>query len=98
MEQRSIAMPILTDYEQKREPLSATRASRLKPLWKQRLVVATLVFSDVLLAFLVWGVAYLFHGVWGRGSSRRLPLPPSRPAWRCGWGCALCWGCTQVMA
>ena len=37
------------------------------PVWKQRLIVGTLVLSDVVLALVVWGVAYVGQGIWGRG-------------------------------
>jgi len=49
--------------------LGATNRSRKrwKPAWKQRLIVVTLVLTDVLLAFLVWGAAYVVCGLWDRG-------------------------------
>jgi Undecaprenyl-phosphate galactose phosphotransferase WbaP len=45
----------------------ATNKKRCKPVWKQRLIVVMLVLSDVLLAFLVWGAAYVVDGIWDRG-------------------------------
>src|SRR5215213_6173764 len=47
--------------------LHATTQKRLKLVWKQRLIVGTLVLSDVVLALVVWGVAYVGQGIWGRG-------------------------------
>jgi len=40
---------------------------RWRLVWKQRLIVGTLILSDVFLAFVVWGVAWLGQGSWGRG-------------------------------
>ena len=39
-------------------------AKRWKSAWKQRLIVATLVLSDLSLALVIWGLAYLVQGVW----------------------------------
>jgi Undecaprenyl-phosphate galactose phosphotransferase WbaP len=36
-------------------------------VWKQRLIIGTLVLSDVFLALVVWGVAYVGQSIWGRG-------------------------------
>src|SRR5215218_969294 len=47
--------------------LQVASKKRWKPVWKQRLIVGTLVLSDVLLALVVWGVAYVGQGIWGRG-------------------------------
>ena len=47
--------------------LHATNKKRWKPVWKQRLIVGTLVLSDVFLALVVWGVAYVGQSIWGRG-------------------------------
>jgi Undecaprenyl-phosphate galactose phosphotransferase WbaP len=35
--------------------------------WRERLVILALVFSDIVLALLVWGLAYLVQNVWGQG-------------------------------
>lgn len=40
------------------------RVTRWGPIWRQRLVVSSLVFSDIFLAVLIWTVAYALHGVW----------------------------------
>ena len=37
--------------------LPAANKKRWKPVWKQRLIVGTLVLADVFLAFVVWGAA-----------------------------------------
>jgi Undecaprenyl-phosphate galactose phosphotransferase WbaP len=47
--------------------LQMASKKRWKPVWKQRLIVGTLVLSDVLLALVVWGVAYVGQGIWGHG-------------------------------
>jgi FlaA1/EpsC-like NDP-sugar epimerase len=47
--------------------LHATNKKRWKVVWKQRLIVGTLVLTDVFLAFVVWGAAYVGQGIWGRG-------------------------------
>ena len=41
-------------------------AKRWKPAWRQRLVVAALVLSDLLLALVIWELAYLVQGIWDR--------------------------------
>ncbi|MDQ3509767.1 MAG: undecaprenyl-phosphate galactose phosphotransferase WbaP [Actinomycetota bacterium] len=43
------------------EPSFVTRARRLGPLWRQRLVISSLVFADLSLALLLWGVVYLLR-------------------------------------
>lgn len=63
MEQRSAAVLIPDKHEQH----SAT-VSRWRPIWKQRLVVGTLITLDVLLALLIWGTASVFQGIWGQGA------------------------------
>jgi Undecaprenyl-phosphate galactose phosphotransferase WbaP len=47
--------------------LHATTQKRWKPVWKQRLIVGALVLSDVFLALVVWGVAYVAQRIWGHG-------------------------------
>jgi hypothetical protein len=42
-------------------------AGRMQP-WRQLLVVLTFISSDVLLALLVWGAAFIVQSVWGRGA------------------------------
>jgi hypothetical protein len=49
------------------EVLQVVGTQRWRQVWKQRLVVATLVSSDVLLALLVWWLASALQGIWGRG-------------------------------
>ena len=43
-------------------------STRRAQAWRQRLVVLTLISSDVLLALLVWGAAFIVQSVWGRGA------------------------------
>src|SRR4028118_510628 len=45
--------------------LHATNKKRWRPVWKQRLIVVTLVLADVFLALLVWGVAAFGKSIWG---------------------------------
>ena len=45
--------------------LHATNKKRWKPVWKQRLIVGTLVLADVFLALVVWGAAAFGKSVWG---------------------------------
>ena len=47
--------------------LHAANKKRWKPLWKQRLIVGTLVLADVFLALVVWGVAAFGKSIWGPG-------------------------------
>jgi Undecaprenyl-phosphate galactose phosphotransferase WbaP len=49
------------------EVLQVVGTQRWRQVWKQRLVIATLVSSDVLLALLVWWLASALQGIWGRG-------------------------------
>jgi Undecaprenyl-phosphate galactose phosphotransferase WbaP len=48
------------------EALQAIGTKRWRQVWKQRLIVATLVSSDVLLALLAWWIASAAQGTWGR--------------------------------
>jgi FlaA1/EpsC-like NDP-sugar epimerase len=63
-EQRISARPAPTEHEWL---LHATNKKRWNPVWKQRLIVGTLVLSDVFVALAVWGAAYLGQSIWGRG-------------------------------
>src|SRR5918992_1783132 len=69
MEQRSIETAstevLLADSGEQPGPWKGNRRMQV---WKQRLIVATLIVSDVSLAFLMWLLAYAIHGVWGLGS------------------------------
>src|SRR5919107_1928016 len=47
--------------------LGDSAVTRWRPVWRQRLVVASLVLSDVLLAVLICTVAYALQSVWGDG-------------------------------
>jgi hypothetical protein len=38
---------------------------RRAEVWRQQLVNLTLIFSDVLLALVVWEAAFVLQGVWG---------------------------------
>ena len=51
----------------KHEGLYAVHTERRNRTLEQQLVAATLALSDVLLAFLIWGVAYVLQSIWGRG-------------------------------
>ena len=64
--------------------IHATRAKRWKQIWKQRLITAAVILSDVLLATLIWSVAYVLQGIWGRGPLSEIAIMviiPSVVAW-----------------
>jgi Undecaprenyl-phosphate galactose phosphotransferase WbaP len=48
-------------------PRGVAAVPRWGPVWRQQLVVASLVLSDVLLAVLICTVAYTLQNVWGEG-------------------------------
>ena len=53
-------------------------------VWGQRLVVASLVCADILVAVLIWTVAYRLHGVWAERSLSevaRVSTLPSLAIW-----------------
>jgi Undecaprenyl-phosphate galactose phosphotransferase WbaP len=52
----------------------AAATKRWRTIWKRRLVTASLVSSDILLALLIWGVASLLQGVWGRGALSEITI------------------------
>jgi Undecaprenyl-phosphate galactose phosphotransferase WbaP len=45
--------------------LHATHKKRWKPVWKQRLIIGTLVLADVFFALVVWGAAAFGKSIWG---------------------------------
>ena len=47
--------------------LHATNKKRWKPVWKQRLIIGTLVLADVFFALMVWGAAAFGKSIWGPG-------------------------------
>jgi Undecaprenyl-phosphate galactose phosphotransferase WbaP len=60
--------------------LSGRRAA----IWRQRLVNFALVFSDVALALLCWGTAFVLQSVWGRGALSEITVVsvlPSLAVW-----------------
>lgn len=64
--------------------IHATSAKRWKQIWKQRLITAAVILSDVLLAALIWSVAYVLQGIWGRGplsEAAIMAIIPSVAAW-----------------
>jgi Undecaprenyl-phosphate galactose phosphotransferase WbaP len=63
-EQRLSVTQAPAEYERL---LHATDKKRWKPVWRHRLNVVTLALTDVLLAFLTWGLAYVAQGFWGQG-------------------------------
>ena len=57
---------------------------RWGPAWRQRLVVTSLVFSDILVALLICTVAFALHSVWGEGrlsEVARAAIAPSIVVW-----------------
>ena len=51
----------------RKQPPDVARVMRGGPVWRQRLVVTSLIFSDVLLAVLICAVAYTLQTFWGEG-------------------------------
>src|SRR5215213_7918849 len=49
------------------EPQHAARPWLRNPTWKQRGAAVVLVTSDVLLALLIWLIAFKLNAIWGRG-------------------------------
>lgn len=62
MEQRSEAVLIPDGHESRVAPVT-----RRWSVWKQRLIVGTLIMIDVLLALFIWGMASVVQGVLGGG-------------------------------
>ena len=53
---------------------------RWRQVWKQRLIVGTLVLSDVFLALVVWGMAYAGQSIWGRGALSEVAVAAILPS------------------
>jgi Undecaprenyl-phosphate galactose phosphotransferase WbaP len=58
----------------------AVNSKRWKPLWKQRLIVSTLVLSDVFFGLVVWGAAYFVQGIWGHGDLSEVAIAAIMPS------------------
>jgi Undecaprenyl-phosphate galactose phosphotransferase WbaP len=71
--------PILPSAVADERPRVAAAVGRWGPVWKQRLVIATLAFSDILLAVAIWGVAYALHGIWGEARLSDVALATTAP-------------------
>jgi Undecaprenyl-phosphate galactose phosphotransferase WbaP len=71
VEQRSPATLVPNEYKL----LQATKTGG----WKQRLVLAVLVLLDVLLMLLLWEVASVLQGVWGRGALSEAAIATMAP-------------------
>ena len=70
-----------TRHEQPRVVAAATRWG---PAWRQRLVVTSQFFSDILVAILICMVAYSLQSVWGEGrlsEVARATIVPSIAVW-----------------
>jgi Undecaprenyl-phosphate galactose phosphotransferase WbaP len=66
------------------QPRVVAEVPRWGPVWRQRLVVTGLVFSDILVAVLVCTIAYALQGVWGEGRLTevgRAAILPSIAVW-----------------
>src|SRR5688572_26927494 len=62
----------------------ATSKKRWKPVWKQRLIVGTLVLADISLALVVWGAAAFGKSIWGPGELSEVAVAaivPSVAVW-----------------
>jgi Undecaprenyl-phosphate galactose phosphotransferase WbaP len=60
--------------------LPAVNRKRWKALWKQRLIVGTLVLSDVFFGLVVWGAAYVVQGIWGHGDLSEVAIAAIMPS------------------
>src|SRR5215203_4363151 len=60
--------------------LHATNKKRWKPVWKQRLIVGTLVLADVFSALVVWGTAAFGKSIWGPGDLSAVALASIVPS------------------
>ena len=68
----------------RKQPRVVAGATRWGPAWKQRLIVTSLVFSDILVAALICTVAYALQSVWGAGTLSevaRTAIIPSIAVW-----------------
>ena len=68
----------------RKRPRVVAGATRWGPAWKQRLVVTSLVFSDILVAALICTVAYALQSDWGVGTLSevaRAAIIPSIAVW-----------------
>ena len=66
------------------QPLVVAAATRWGPAWRQRLVVTSQFFSDILVAILICMVAYSLQSVWGEGrlsEVARATIVPSIAVW-----------------
>jgi Undecaprenyl-phosphate galactose phosphotransferase WbaP len=78
-----------TEHKFAEESLASTireqpRATRWGPVLRQRLVVTSLVFADILVAVLICSVAYALQSVWGQGTLSevaRAATVPSIAVW-----------------
>ncbi|CAN5808978.1 undecaprenyl-phosphate galactose phosphotransferase WbaP [soil metagenome] len=62
-----------------RHELHVADVARWRPIWKQRLVVGTLILLDTLLAVLIWGLASLFQGILGQGALSETAIAAMAP-------------------
>ncbi|MGH3089139.1 MAG: undecaprenyl-phosphate galactose phosphotransferase WbaP [Rubrobacteraceae bacterium] len=73
----------ITSYRDETFPVE--RPDLLSPVWKKRMAVATLVGSDVLLALVIWMMAYVFRDIWWRPGGVTgvtiLAIAPSVAVW-----------------
>jgi hypothetical protein len=60
--------------------LQVASKKRWKPVWKQRLIVGTLVLSDAFLALVVWGTAYVGQSIWGSGELSEVAIAAIAPS------------------
>lgn len=73
----------LVDYE---APWIAPETRRWKRVWKRSFVIGGMLFSDVVLSLLVWGMAYGIQSLWGQGQLSDIAFVsvlPSVVVWVC---------------
>lgn len=84
-------MATATWVPDKRKRLHAAKLGHGTPVWKQQVVVASLILLDGFLAALGWSMAYMLQSIWGPGDTFR-----GHP-WRCGASVAVWIGIRLVL-
>ena len=80
MERQAAATLVLDEHEERHIVQEEPR----KSVWKQRVVVGSLVLSDIFLASLAWSTAYMLQSLWGQGDLSELSVglvAPSVAVW-----------------
>ena len=78
MEQRATEILIPAGYGRP-HATHAAKTVRFSLAWRRRLVPTVLVLSDILLALLIWEMAYVLQSFWGRGELSGLSIATAAP-------------------